>query len=715
MIKNGVDFAYAFSTPHRVCICMPDASKKSLWDASGKGLTVTWSDGDLTTNPLGAYKPVKIDCSADFTAEADGVTLVGKSWRRADNRIPSIEYNWKNDNVNICATAVAVKDADVLKLHVINMGSARINAGVYGKTSRMCVNTKWIESDSPYNALLAHDFDRSDRMVFLAIHNRKGSIRNWSSIDLEWELGSGEEASSYIIRPHFALIDDIMSWLARDWEMEMIEGLDTWRRLLNRAPKFHIPDLVVEDAFYATLADMFVMREPQGDGHIAGTAGTEVYRAANTGEPCFQSMILNRMGYFQESRDEIEFTLQFQEPDGNWEDYRRWGHHIWGTSGIKSWAVKEYYLYTHDREFLEKNFERMLASARWSNKQRSKSKMEFDEGKKPLTWGLMPRGLGDCGLMNGDDLFGVFYPSNFGHCMGLEIAVWAAKELGRADVLEEITGYYNDLHRCLMDSLEYGAIKEKDGKRWIPGTPGKTSGSRWGAADAIWPYRIIPPYHPLADGTMAKLEEEISEGGLPKNLGWLKDGLWVAIALDAVGYAHIMRGEEDTVTDYLYATLNHGTPLFTWCEERLPEKETKTITGDLQHAWTPIAVSRIIRDSMLMEEEGCLHIARVVPRHWLDVGNRISVENAPTHWGKVSYSFCREDKNSMNFSMDLKGESLPEEIVLHVRIPDKREISTAAVEGCKAGIDGNRVVIKSISGLTKIRLTLDDKVYPKNF
>lgn len=64
--------------------------------------------------------------------------------------------------------------------------------------------------------------------------------------------------------------------------------------------------------------------------------------------------------------------------------------------------------------------------------------------------------------------------------------------------------------------------------------PGKTFSSRWGVADAAYPTGLLSPFHPLIEGTMQKLHSDLSEGGLPKDLGWLKGGLWVAVALDAM-------------------------------------------------------------------------------------------------------------------------------------------------------------------------------------
>ena len=96
-----------------------------------------------------------------------------------------------------------------------------------------------------------------------------------------------------------------------------------------------------------------------------------------------------------------------QEPDGNWDDPKGWGHLMWGGAGFKAWAAMEHYRLTGDREFLARVYPRLAASSRWQERQRSRTRTT-QSGERPLTYGLMPRGMGDCGLMDDGDLYGVF-------------------------------------------------------------------------------------------------------------------------------------------------------------------------------------------------------------------------------------------------------------------------------------------------------------------
>ena len=189
----------------------------------------------------------------------------------------------------------------------------------------------------------------------------------------------------------------------------------------------------------------------------------------------------------------------------------------------------------------------------------------YEDLSRPATYGLMPPGMGDAGLMNDGDLYGVFLPHNIWAVYADRLAVKAAKILGRTADLAELQKIYETARDDLLQAIRRGAI-QADGYR-----------------------------------------------------------------------AHLARGNGDAAARYLYATLNHGTPLYTWCEERGQEPGTSKCSGDRQHLWTPVAVVRAIRDSLVWEEGDGLRLALGTDRSWLAGGKPVGIADAPTHFGRVSY------------------------------------------------------------------------------
>ena len=357
-------------------------------------------------------------------------------------------------------------------------------------------------------------------------------------------------------------------------EMSSIAPQKVWVDLLRPASRVIIPDREVRNAFYACLADLFIMREPISRGYIATVPGTEGYRAATDPfEAAIVAVALDQVGLHELSDLGYRVDLDIQEPNGDWTEKKYWSHLMWGASGFKAWVVMEHYWLSGDTAYLEKRYPQMLASSRWQEKQRARTRILDAAGQRPLTYGLMPRGMGDAGLMDGDDMYGVFYPHNIWAVYADKLALEAARILNRTQDAKELEGIYDRGKEDLLVALDRGAITESDGTRWISAVPGKVTGSRWGALNALFPTELLSPSDKLIDGTLKYIEQNMSPGGLPVHTGWMKDGMWVAISLDNVAEAHLVRNEGDTAIKLLYATLNHGTPLYTWCEERGEEAE----------------------------------------------------------------------------------------------------------------------------------------------
>ncbi|MCX6622473.1 MAG: hypothetical protein NTY38_15685, partial [Acidobacteria bacterium] len=257
----------------------------------------------------------------------------------------------------------------------------------------------------------------------------------------------------------------------------------------------------------------------------------------------------------------------------------------------------------------------------------------------------------------------------------------------------------------LRASLDRGAIQE-DGFRWIPGVPNLTSGSRWGALYALFPAGLLAADDPLITGTIRKIEQSVSPGGQPINTGWMPDGAWVAITLDNLAEAHLLRGASDQAVAYLYSTLNHATPLFSWCEERGQEAGTKKISGDRQHLWTPLAVVRFVRDALVMEQGTELHLALATARSWLTAGKVVSITRASTHFGDTGYRLeSAVDRGLIRATIDPPTRARPARTILHLRHPDKAQLRTVTVNGKPwSDFDAVRELVRLPAASTRIQV-----------
>ncbi len=703
-----VDFSYAFATPHRLTVGRPDSSDRTLLDLQPGWLRMAWTYEDLTHYPLAAFVTPATAWDIRITPQLDGKALAKSRWTRLDGFLPALDNSYEDPLATVRLKVLGGMTAALVRVEVVNRDQHPHQVVVRCESANWGENRGWVEPARwDCDVLLAGWRDRADRVLLLGL----GADAYWLTVDrrapgpktiaLVWNLKPGQRRTGWLVRPYRAYLADVPTLRSRDWTGEWKEAKKEWLTLLDRASRVSIPDEGVSNALRACLADLFIMREPVAGGQIAAVPGTEVYRAPNAFEAAIVAVALDQMGLHELSAAGYKMCLQMQEPDGDWNDPQGWGHLMWGGAGFKAWAAMEHYRLTKDRKYLEWVYPRLAASSRWQEQQRVR--MRTGSGvDRPVTYGLMPPGMGDAGLMNDGDLYGVFLPHNIWAVYADRLSIEAAKILGRTADLEELERIYRAGRDDLLEAIRRGAI-QADGYRWIPGVPGKTSGSRWGVLNALTPCGLLPPDHELISGTLRQIESRLSPGGIPIHTGWMTDGMWVAITLDNVAEAHLARGNGDAAARYLYATLNHATPLYTWCEERGQEPGTTKCSGDRQHLWTPVAVVRAIRDSMVMEQGDGLQLGLGTDRSWLASGKPVGIADAPTHFGRVSWNL-QYDATKAQVSCQAQFPENPSAAwaEIQVRLPGSLRVTAIEAEpGAELLPDGRGVRWKSPRGKMK--------------
>lgn len=671
-----VDYSYAFAPPHRITVGRPGASVRTLLDVEPGALTLSWTYDDLRRVPLAVWKPPRVGWRVKLTVSVDGVEVKRSTWTRARSGAPVLLNEYSAHGASV-ALEVAGGETGATGRIAMRSTDGRphriaVRAEVLG--GWVAHNPAWIEPGLDPDALLAMQQERPDRVLLLLLGGKPGPPQK-KALTMEWQVEAALSAAGWLVRPQEAYQASLPELRRKDWSAEMTRATQEWTALLASGARFEIPDDGVAHAFRASLADLYIMREPLAGGYTGAVCGTEIYRSTNPFEPSLVAIALDQSGHHAAAADGMRVHLDMQAEDGNWNDPQGWAHHMWGSAGMKAWAAMEHFRLTGDRLYLAAVYPRLLRNSRWQAAQRARGG----------TNGLMPRGMGDGGLMRGDDHFGVFYPHNFLAVLADCLAAEAAGILHRRAEAAELRRNYETALGAVKASLEQGAITEA-GFRWIPGSPGDAGGSRWGALYALLPAAILEPRHPLIDGTLRKIEATLSPGGQPVHTGWMADGTWPAISLDNLAEAHLLRNEGDASAAYLYSTLNHATPLTTWCEERGLEPGTTKVSGDRQHLWTPLAVVRLVRDSLVMEQGGELHLAAGTARSWLQPGRSVGVEGAPTHFGPVRFRIASTG-SALRAEIDPPTRVAPESLVLHLRQAEKLTPRAVRIDGKTAQFD----------------------------
>ncbi len=672
---SAITFSHAFATPHRLTVALPDSSHKTLLDCYPDRLEIAWTYDNLLNKPLAAFVTPATQWRVSLWPGVDGQPFTDVTWRRLGGWLPALENIYADARGTMKLEVVGGETAALVRVEMTNTDTVphtyRLSCGTTENFGGQV--PAWVDPAWDRDVMVAGWRDRADRVLFCLFGGDAYSVPAMNTFCPEWTLAPGEIREAWLVRPYDANEADVPALRNRNWGKEFAAAQAVWRHLIDQAAQFDLPDTGVRDGFYACLADLFIMREPVADGYFGTCPGTEVYRAPNAIEPGLVAVALDQLGLPWASDKGYRMEIDQQGADGNWSDPAGWCHHFWSTPGFKSWVIIEHYLLTGDQDYLAGVYPRMVASSRWQERQRAGTRVLVD-GEPSLTHGLLPRGMGDAGLWDDNDMYGVFLPHNIWAVFADQCTVKAAEILGKADDLPELREIARAGLGDLLRALDRGAIAE-DGYRWIPGVSGKTSGSRWGVLNVAFPCRLLPSDHELVTGTIRKLESRLSPGGLPIHLGWQPDGLWVAITLDNLAEVLLLRGEGDKAAAYLLATLNHATPLYTWCEERGVEPGAGDCAGDRQHLWTPAAVVREMRDAFMLEDGNTLHLALGTDRAWLVGGKTVGMHGGLSHFGPVDYQMqYQAGAHRVTGSVTMPPDADAEHVILHVRLPDGKRI-----------------------------------------
>lgn len=726
-METKVDYSHAFAPPHRITLSKPAGSMKTLVDLYPDLLKLSWSYYSLKDQPVNIWSPPSIDWGLTITLGVDGYSIPLTSWKRLSDRLPGFEAYAQADGYQCMIRGIATEHGDAIEMLWENQSTQELMTEVVIEHTTggwVVSNPAWIDGENP-NCLMAMQNEHPDRLLAICfgaqaypiimteeakreitvpMPDANNSIKGnpAKTIIMQNNIAPGKYKTQWLIRPYQHYEADITTLSEINWREAFDAASNEWHSLLDRAAEPLIPDDGVKNAFYACLADLFVMSEYDSAGNFVTSPGTQVYRSTNSGEGCFASTLLDQLGFSTEALLEQKVHIEAQGEDGNWCDPRGWAHHMWATSGFKARMVWEHYLLTRDKAYLSEMYPRLLAMTFWQESMRAGTR----SNESGINYGLMPRGMGDCGLMNDTDYFGVFLPHNFYSVYADGVTLSAARALNRAKDIEKLESIYNTARDDLRSALFKGAIEEANGLKWIPGVAGKRCGSTWGALTAHYPNGILDASDPLLLGTFAHIESRVNSGGQPIGNGWMKDGCWVAISLDNLAMAHLARGDGDAASAYLYSAINHASFLTTWCEERGYEVASPVTSGDLQHLWTPLSVCSYIRNALVFEgRDGALWLASGTPREWLQDRKTLGCRGMRTYFGIVDYTIVRNDRNiSIGFSAS--EISNDDTCRIHLRTPERLQVETLVKADCPVDIHGDVVVIKPRNGKANIRLLL---------
>lgn len=121
--------------------------------------------------------------------------------------------------------------------------------------------------------------------------------------------------------------------------------------------------------------------------------------------------------------------------------------------------------------------------------------------------------------------------------------------------------------------------------------------------------------------------------------------------------------------------------------------EVTGITGDSGTYCVPAqqTIPLLVRWMLALEDsdEDILYLAKGVPREWVSSGKQIRIEQAPTRWGKVSFTLAAKPATkSIVGHVELIGANAPKEVHFKLRLPAQTSLDSVTVNGKSVTLGG---------------------------
>lgn len=505
---------------------------------------------------------------------------------------------------------------------------------------------------------------------------------NWQSVVMELTFplpGNGNRRFFLKLPSPMAPPQDRETLLALRHADARRQTLRFWRDYEARGARFQVPEESVNRLFRANL--WHALRLPRRHG--GPEAGVKIdlpysnFAYDQTGIPWpvnqavyVDYMIYGLRGLHTLAQEELlAMFRENQEPDGRVRGYANWG--VYTPSML--YAVSQNYLLSHDRAALEALLPYSLKALDWCLQEIQRSAGRPDTARG-LVWAPLNDGTGE----------GAWAFTQAYIYAGLDFFGRVLREIGhpRATECQAAAGEFRRSveHAFGAATLRSPIVQLRD-HTWIPYVP----------CEALTPRRLLDQWYATDVDTGAshllRLEALPSLGVLADSLiqdhednlflnGW---GMANEPVYNPLSTAYLLRDDPLAVIrgfySYMACAFSHAA---------LEPVEHRWFWGQYfgppstDGAWFDLYRHMLIREM----NDDSLFLAQATPRKWLDNGQRIEVRNAPTYFGKLSFTIdSRVGEGRIQTDIAMPDIRLPRSLILRLRHPEAKPIQSATVNG----------------------------------
>jgi hypothetical protein len=514
---------------------------------------------------------------------------------------------------------------------------------------------------------------------------------------LSGELAAGATARCSLLIPAWK-VD------AKDYA-QLLDGAEStkrvesyWKGLLAPSMQVETPDVPLNDIIRASQVHcmMAARNEDRGERVSPWTASVIYGPLESESNAIIRGMDMNGQPDF--ARRGLEcFLYGFNKGE-----FITTGYTLVGTGEVL-WTLGEHYDRTGDREWLKKVAPEVVKICQWVIRQRAKTKQLDVRGQKVPEYGLMTPGV------SADwNRFAYRFFNDAQFSAGLELAGRALKDIGdpaAAAIIEDAKQYREDIVRAYHWTQARSPVVKLDDGTWVPADPSLLD-CLGRVEDFIpaedvgrtWAYSIELGSHHLAAAGILDPKSEDAEwitdyledvqffrtgmGDYPESLN-LSD----VFCFGGFGKVQPYYGRNAEI----YAQRDDVKPYIRSYFNAIPTLVNAENLSFCEHfnnfgAWNKTHETGWFlcqTEIMLVQERGDeLWLAPFATNHWTKDGLNISVDQAPTRFGKVGFTIeSAVAKGQIEAVVHLPPKCAAKKIVIRLRHPDGKPMKSVTVQG----------------------------------
>lgn len=479
-----------------------------------------------------------------------------------------------------------------------------------------------------------------------------------------------------------------------------------WEEMFKDSMKIQTPEPLLNNLIKASQAHCLIASRSEGDLIAPWIASMSYGPLESEAHSIIYGMDL--MGWNEFSRKGLEYFISKYNDAG----YLTTGYTLMGT-GWHLWTLAEHYWLTRDKNWLEKYANRLCKACDWIKAQCEKTKRVDINGEKLPEYGLMPPGVGADW-----NRFAYRFAIQAHFYAGLNGIGNILKEIDHPGADKYIQGA-KELKSAILRAYEWNkertpVLPLSNGKWILPypptlyafGTsgemfPGEDYGRSWGYDVELGPHHLIPlgvldPKSKDAENIVQHMEDYwflhsdywyafSGEGDYPEeenkkdpfNLGGFSK---IQPYYTRIAETYALR---DEVKPFIRAYFNAIPSLLNTENLSFWEHFHNVGAWNKTHETGWFLVQT--RKMFVCEDKDTLtlFVAPFVPSYWLENGSKVVVENAPTYFGKVSYSLQSKEENEIEGSIFVYKEVEFKKVILRVRHSLEKPFKKVMVNDCE--------------------------------